>query len=362
MGFMKLPLIIIMMSFCALPCFAQDELDNYLKGHHHGFSLDSGFEQGTIDLLKQKLSNYRVVIVAEGGSHFLQFYEPLAFVWLRLLHDHFGMTHHFLETGHSFDVVANHYLQTGDTTYLPARKSARTKNVLAALYNYNKVQPEGKKLIPLGIDFESANSYCRALKLLIPNREPPANIKNSIDLIRTSNDTLNSCDYIKSVNTRLKDALKMNRESFRQYLATRFYDFEWIVMNNGSCADVRKDRNRHMAENFLSFDKKFNDRFYYGQLGMAHTLLSNNTTAFIINSSEGFKNQVCVVNTYCYNCTTKEEAVSNWQLRKIEKDILDRLLKYCISDFTLFDFTGDHEATKKFRSLGQFLIIAKNQQ
>jgi len=32
------------------------------------------------------------------------------------------------------------------------------------------------------------------------------------------------------------------------------------------------------------------------------------------------------VNTLCYNCSTKEEEVSNWQLHKIEEDILKNLL------------------------------------
>lgn len=359
---MKFLLITILVFFTSIS-YAQDPLDNYLKDdHYYAFTLDTGFNQHTAERLKQKLSNYRLVLLGEGGSHYLQFYEPLLFVWVGFLSEHFGMTHFFLETGHSSDILFNYYLQTGDTMCLPKQRSPRNNTFLRGVFNFNQHQANSKKLIPLGIDFERANSYLRAIKLLIPNTEPPKNIESIIKFIRTSNDTLNSCDYIFSFNKRLSTALKSNRDSFKQYLQERFDDFEWVVLNNASCFDVRKNRNASMAENALRFDKKFSEALYYGQLGMAHTVLANKTTASIINSSPEFKNRVCVVNTYCYNCTTNEEAVSNWQLNKIEKEILNKLLKYCVSDFTLFDFTEDSPVTRRFREFGQFLIIAKNQK
>jgi hypothetical protein len=359
---MKFSLIPILVLLSLMSC-AQDPLDNYLKdGRYHAFTLDSGFNQHTIEILKQKLSRYRLVLLGEGGSHYLQFYEPLLFVWAGFLSEHFGMTHFFLETGHSSDLLFNHFLQTGDTTRLPKQRSLRTNIFLRGVFSFNQHLSSSKKLIPLGIDFERANSYLRAVKLLIPNTEPPKNIESIIKIIRTSNDTLNSCEYIFSFNKRLSKALKRNRDSFKQYLREKFDDLEWIVLNNASCFDVKKNRNASMAENALRFDRKFSDRLYFGQLGMAHTVLANKTTASIINSSPAFENRVCVINTYCYNCSTNEEAVSNWQLQKIEKEILSKLLKYCVSDFTLFDFSDDSPVTKKFREFGQFLIIAKNQK
>lgn len=56
--------------------------------------------------------------------------------------------------------------------------------------------------------------------------------------------------------------------------------------------------NKNIAENFLSFDKDYNDNIYYGELGMAHTIL---------------------------------------------------------------DLSENLELTKKYRDYGQFLIIAKDQ-
>ena len=95
---------------------------------------------------------------------------------------------------------------------------------------------------------------------------------------------------------------------------------------------------------------------------MAHSRLSYGGTATYLNNSTNFKNKVCVINTYCYNCLTPQEQVSNWQLNKIENDITNQLLKYCTTDFTLFDFTDESKQTEKYRKYAeQFLIIAKNQ-
>ena len=94
---------------------------------------------------------------------------------------------------------------------------------------------------------------------------------------------------------------------------------------------------------------------------MAHSILLYKNTASYINNAQKFKNKVCVINTYCYNCSTKEEQILNWLLHKIEEDILKQLLKYCTTDFILFDFSESNEITKKFRAYGQFLIVAKNQ-
>lgn len=169
------------------------------------------------------------------------------------------------------------------------------------------------------------------------------------------------CDYIVALNSKLKEGINNNPAEFQKYFSKNFSDIKQIVFNNGSCNDAQKNRNKNMAENFLSFDNKENDRIYYGQLGMAHTILKNKTTASYLNENPKFKNKVCVINTYCYNCSTPKEQVSNWQVHKIEPDILKYFLPYCNKDFTLFDLSDNIELTKKYRAYGQFLIIAKNQ-
>ncbi len=340
---------------------AQDNLDSYLKTHHYSFTLDKGFDQPTSDILKQKLRKYKLVLLGEGGSHYLQFYEPLRFVWVKFLSSNFGLTHFFMEFGHSSDILCNQYLQTSDTSYLPKARFTRNKIFWTNLSSYNSSLEENKRMKSFGIDFERTHSYCKALKSLLLDKTPPEKIRSAIELIKTSNDTLYDCDYILSLNSKLKDALDKYQDDFKKYFTENFNDFKLIVQNNGNCKDALRNRNRNMVANFLSFDKIFNGNIYYGQLGMAHTVLLNKNTAYNLNASPNFKDKICVINTYCDNCTTTEEPVSNWQLHKIEKDILQQLLKYCATDFTLFDFSDNNETINKFRAYGQYLIIAKNQ-
>ena len=355
---MKFLLIIFLIPF-SLISPAQEGPNTYLNTHHYSFSVDTGFDRLTSEVLKQKLSQYKLVILGEAGSHYLQFYEPLRFTLIKFLNSSFGLTHFFMEYGHSSQIICNQYLQTDDTSYLPKARFTKNKIFWRNLFSYNLLQ--NKKIKSFGIDFERTHSYCKALKFLLPNIRPSEKIESVIELIKTSNDTLNDCDYIISLNSKIENALKDNIEEFKIFFAKNFIDFQSIVENNGTCKDASKNRNQNMAINFLSFDKKFNDKIYYGQLGMAHTIFSTKNTASYINSSPAFKNKVCIINTYCYNCTTIEESVSNWPLHKIEKDILQQLLKYCITDFTLFDFSENNEAVNKFRTYGQFLIVAKNQ-
>lgn len=347
--------------FSALIIRAQDDIHQYLKSHNYSFSLEKGFDSLATGTLKQKLGNYKLILLGEGGSHFLKFYEPLRFVWVKFLSEHFGLTNFFMEFGHSSDLLCNEFLQTDDTSYLPKARFTAIKTFWNRLYTYNEALPKNKKVESFGIDFERTHSYCRALKLILPGTEPPTNIKASIDLIKNSKADSMDCDYILALNSKLKEAINNNPTEFQQYFLGKFNDLKQIVFNNGSCKDSQRDRNKNMAENFISFDNKQNEKIYYGQLGMAHTILKNKNTAFYLNETSKFKNKVCVINTYCYNCSTPEEQVSNWQVHNIEKDILKYFLPFCNSDFTLFDLTDNIELTKKYSAYGQFLIIAKNQ-
>jgi hypothetical protein len=339
------------------PLHAQDDLTKYLLAHNYSFSLEKGFDQRTSDTLQERLAGYKLLIQGEGGSHDLKFYSRLEPVWLSLLSSRFGLTRFFNEAGNSAALLYNQYLQTGDTSLI----FVKDKTLWKPVYTFNATLPPEKKLTLFGIDFESRRAYIRGLKSILPKSAPPQQIAASIDLVKNAFDTLEDCSYIISINEKLKKSLANNKQSFIDFFGDRYEYFERIILNRGSCGDSVKNRNPDLAANFLSFDTKWNARMYYGQLGMAHTMLLYRNAASMINNSPKFKDKVCVVNTYCHNCITAQ-GVSNWPLQKIEKDILDHFLPLCSSDFTLFDLSGDNVVIKKYKPYGQFLIIAKNQQ
>jgi hypothetical protein len=353
----KILSIVILIAF-SFTTYAQVDITQYLKTHHYYFTLDKGFDQQTTDTLKKKLSAYKLILQAEGGSHDLNIYKKIPLIWVTFLNKYFGLTHVFLEFGHSAAVCANNFLVTNDTSNLYDSSSIEYWRQYSML---NSALPDERKVKFFGIDFNRSKSYFKALKKIIPNKQSPENIKSSIALIKSANDSLKDCSYLLDFNATLKQDLTINKPDYVTYLGERYKDFERIVMSKGTCNDVYKNRNYNIAGNFLSFDAESNDSIYYGELGMAHTILKNKVAATIINNSLKFKYKVCVINLYCYNCTTNKEQVSNWPLKKIEKDILQYFLPYCSSDFTLFDLSGNIELTKKYSDYGQYLIIAKNQ-
>ncbi len=353
---MKFIYAIFFILFCTTAS-AQQELNNYLRTHSYSFSLDKGFDQAITDTLKLKLKNYKLILQAEGGSHDLAIYEKLPVMWVNFLHTNFGLKHLFLEFSHASAVCVNKFLASGDSTFL----YSSNKEYWQQYRNLNTNSEPNNQVHFFGIDFNKPSSYLKALRLLLPLSQPPENIKNDILLISNSDNSVIDCDNLLNINASLKKGISNYKSEYEKYLGTNYNDFGRIIESQGTCKDAFKNRNNNIAENFLSFDYDYNDPIYYGELGMAHTILKNKVAASIINNSPKFKDKVCVINLYCYNCTTEKEEVSNWPLKKIEEDIQKYFLQFCTSDFTLFDLSENNELINKYKEYGQFLIIAKDQ-
>lgn len=67
----------------SLTAYPQGDITQYLKTHHYSFTLEKGFDQQTSDILKQKLSTYKLILQAEGGSHDLSIYKKMPIVWVK---------------------------------------------------------------------------------------------------------------------------------------------------------------------------------------------------------------------------------------------------------------------------------------
>ena len=94
-------IIAILLFASGLPAKAQGDLRHYLDTHHYSFSLDTGFTGAIADTLRTKLAGFRLILQAEGGSHYLNFYEKLELDWLLYLHRSMGLIHFVAEAGAS---------------------------------------------------------------------------------------------------------------------------------------------------------------------------------------------------------------------------------------------------------------------
>lgn len=352
---MRLLALILCLSTAALASTAQDDPSAWLGSHHYSFSPAAGFEGPLADTLARELTPYRLILQAEGGSHYLTLYDTLELAWLRFLHQRRGLTCFIGESGTSEAVLFNHYLQNPDSSLKKLRKRFFFKN----LYQYNTTLPTTQRLYFAGIDFERPITYMPALKALLPGTDPPATISNAIGLIKQAPDSGYDCDATIAFNKQLKRSLDANEPAYRDYLDTGYPDFEKIVRNNGSCKDALRNRNDHMAANFLALDRTTNADVYYGEFGEAHTILKNRVLASLIARNKNFRGKVAVINLYCQDCSNPREGNSNWPFKEIEADIQRYFLPLCESDYTLFDLSGDAPAIARYKAYGQWLIVSK---
>ena len=343
------------LSTIALTARAQPDPSAWLRSHHYAFDPAAGFEGPLADTLARELSTFHLILQAEGGSHYLTLYDTLQLAWLKFLNQRRGLTCFIGESGTSEAVLFNHYLQNPDSSLKKLRKRFFFEN----LYKFNSTLSASHQLYFAGIDFERPVTYMPALKALLPPTPPPATIIAAIGLIKQSPDSGYDCDATIAFNKKLKSSLDAAEPAYRDYLGKSYPDFEKIVRNNGSCKDALRNRNPHMADNFLALDKTTNADVYFGEFGEAHTILKNRVLASLIARNERFHDKVAVINLYCQDCSNTREGNSNWPFREIEADIQRYFLPLCDSDYTLFDLSGDAPEIARYKAYGQWLIVSK---
>ncbi|MCW3466964.1 hypothetical protein [Chitinophaga nivalis] len=338
--------------------FAQDTVaeDAYLSAHHYSFSVTDGFSEKAQQALIEKLSPYKVILLGEGGSHYLRFYEQVQLPLLKFLHEKLAVNAFFMEMGHSSGMVGTRFLRTGDTVFMPGWKPLKESVFWTGMYQY-LLPSKGADIACFGIDFENPRNYGKAMRALIPLLPADAPLTA---LLQSLPQPLN-CDKLVEYNKKIKREVEQDTALYRQHLKGQYDDLLLILNNPGSCKDVMKDRNNNLYRRFIEGDKRIGSPRYYGQMGVAHTAKHLRSFAAKLDKDAAFEGKVCVINTYCLECSTPEEEVSNWQLRAVEKDILRLLVKYCQSDFTLFDFTGADKRFEQFRKMGEFILVARHQ-
>lgn len=343
---------------------AQNDLQAYLKNNTYSLSLEQPASEQLTALFQKMAGSSKLILLGESGSHFLKFYSVLEANMLIHLNRSVGLKTFIIEAGSSTAYLCNKYLATGNSDILPKFSQERSYIFWKLIYQYNQSIPPTQQLKVIGIDFESPISYFKALNDLLPRSPAPESITKEINLIRASTMPV-TCNELSKIDNLLKISLKKNRAAWQQFTGAAFDEVYTIISNKGACKDALANRNKNLKNRFLIFDTKLQEPIYYGQLGQAHTTLDNKQHfAALLNNDRNtrFYNQVSVVNTYCHNCKTDVEPVSNWVLQKIEKDIQQELVQPSHPALTLFDFSGAPLLTGKYLRYGQYLLIAKDQE
>lgn len=118
------------------------------------------------------LNQYKVFVNGENHAY-TKSNAQLQLKMFKYLHQQAGVKHLLLELGWSRGYVITQYIQTGDTTLLPAIKSFSWKyyaDLVEGLKRYNDGLPDSAKITVTGIDVERHYSMAfKALSLVLPD-------------------------------------------------------------------------------------------------------------------------------------------------------------------------------------------------
>ena len=92
-------LSLLILTVLCLTSFSQSNPTQYLEKNRYSFSIDTGFDKASVDTLCNKFKDFRLILQAEGGSHYLKFYNKLQLIWTKLLSEKLEMKSIFLEFG-----------------------------------------------------------------------------------------------------------------------------------------------------------------------------------------------------------------------------------------------------------------------
>lgn len=131
-----------------------------------------------------------------------------------------------------------------DTSYL----HMRDKTFWEGLYRYDQSRPEERRVwTGGGVDFERAISCVPALTFLWDQKAPGPLC--AIDtLLQRYEDTTRNCDSLLTLLKNLREQFVRDHDEYEKRLDEYFIDFEDILFNPGTCRDVLRNRNGHMAK------------------------------------------------------------------------------------------------------------------
>ena len=178
-----------------------------------GLELDLGDnnDYSGFKLYDNHLKDYKVFI--NGENHlFVKSNAELQLKMMKYLHKEAGVKNLLLELGWSRGYIITQYIQTGDTTLLPAIKAFSWDayaELVEGLKEYNDSLPSQEKIKVTGIDVERFNSMAlKALTTIFPD------VSKAHDSIAVHVESVFSAiSYLEKVNTwDLEDANEFNTE------------------------------------------------------------------------------------------------------------------------------------------------------
>lgn len=269
----------------------QSEIRDYLQRNYSAIDLEDEFEFSDLAMIDPDLNGKEIFFTAE--IHGNKANAELRMKFLKYFKEKTDFKYYLCEDSYSGAYFLNKYLDTGDISileelYRPLKGTFAwnkdSYNHWKKLFEYNESLPENRKIKVVGIDIEHqpVTAY-RFLVDVLPSKEPPKEIKDRIEDIKSTLSSLEELgdDRTFQCSERLQKDMKKKEVIYKEYLEENFFGFNLVNLNvlNASKAyrytanDIKWNniRDGMIYENFLAIQRELPKGKYYGQWGLNHT-------------------------------------------------------------------------------------------
>ncbi len=304
-------------------------LKDYFSNNSVPLDFESDDYPTELMLLESDLENKSIFLT--GEVHDVEANHILKMDFLKYFKEKTDFKYYLCEMSYSSSYFMNQYLESGDKVILEQvyKTSEWTKEYYShwiELYEYNSHLNDDQKIQVIGIDIEHdfIKSY-RFLEAILPEKEVPVEIKESIALLKETYELLkssfqNKYKAPKNATILLAD-IEENRTVYMDYLEDDFIYFELVIQNvlysqeaykqNYDMVEWNNTRDLMIYENFMKIDALLPPSKYFGQWGLGHIFQHKDKDimwfASYLNSNESkYKDKVLSIAYNYINCDVME--------------------------------------------------------
>lgn len=269
-------------------------LADYLNKNYANFDGADFTVSKDLRLMDADLSGKKLILA--GEFHGMLASYQLRMKLLTYVKQKTDFAYYLCEIGHSQADLLNRYLESGDTALLDTMyedlrdTSAWNKSDYkhwTDLYAYNAALPKKKKIRIIGIDVEHQTQTALAyLQKTLPQAEAPAEISDSLALLRLSPDQMRvqTDEQITDFSQALSRNIDANEALYRHYLGNdAFMFFRMVNRNIAKKMEFRQTgdnnvRERAIFANFQEFNEWLPEGVFFGQWGQYHVYLTSDNS------------------------------------------------------------------------------------
>ncbi|MDD3860020.1 MAG: hypothetical protein PHW83_07470, partial [Bacteroidales bacterium] len=234
-------------------------------------------------------SKYRLFVV--GEIHFIKENSKIFLNIFRDLYQNANVRIIFLESGYATGIIAQHYLETGNSESLKiiSEDGQFDEFHYRFLKDFYDNCPEDDKFKIIGIDLENYslyNSFIYALRLIFRDVDMPDLLEQYINDFETIIDN-EKYDVVVREFDKIYLEFRYNKKSYEELLVDNYSEFAELMermrkslkfdfynYNFGRDSLEHTKRENYIFKNIAKEIKKYPNCNYFGQFGLAHIGLS----------------------------------------------------------------------------------------